>query len=659
MVTWCLVFPLTLLALGAADSQPAVPAAGDITLLADPIDGECLLAGDLTLHPGDRTQFVINHQDDGSCYLLDLQPSAAGFYLVSSGKTTAIGAPGELKRAGAAAKFALIRRSYRLAFVYDGAVVCRGWDGLLNNGKAGYVAGGAGVGDARLQPIGPIEAADDFVRQDDTRHMWTELSGTWDIKALRDDEQADAMEADKSANAFVYHVVSNGPAVSLAEKDTWFWDNYHIGCSARSLGRGATGLILLGQDDKNYVLFRWASAWANDAQGNRAQLIEMVNGQPRVLAEKPGGFIPDRWYHLDAGVCDGDIVCSIDGLPLLRGHSDRFGLGNPGVYSEGREGGYFDDVVIEDYESFKESFANLARWRAAEGDWSAGAQGTKCASSGVLASGRAQWRSYLCACDVTADRGAVGLEVARQTDGRAILFRAGLPGSPYAGKVQFVRLKPQGEEVLAETTAGLAPGKPHRLAASVDAGYLRGTLDGAAVLDVLDMDSQAGAIALYANQSPGAQFANLEVSFLKPKQAAHVTREFTKTSEHPEMGEWASTHAPWIPPPSLEPGATWWTKGDYFGDATVTFTLRFIGLRDGSVRVTLNGVPGDSKAGIHLLLSATKDSRTLKAQVLSGTRAIGESQLELADSSCRVEFSRKGKSVVLLINDKPVVAREL
>jgi hypothetical protein len=648
-------------AAAVATAQPAAPAAAEITFLDDPMEGDCALAGDLTLHPGDKVRFVANYQNDGSCYLLQLDPPSACFYKVTSAATVPIGARGELRNAasGTAQRFVITRHNCRLAFVYQGMVVCRGWDDALANGKAGYAVSGAVIGDPFLQPIGQISANDDFVRQEDTRHMWAELSGTWDIQKLRDDDQADEMEADKSANAFVYHVVSNGPALSLAEKDIWFWDNYHVSASARSMGRGAMGLVVLAQDDKNCLLFRWASSWARDAQGNRAALVEVADGQPKVLAEKPGGFIPDRWYDLDTAICDGDIVCSIDGQPILRGHSDRFGLGSPGVYSEGPEGSYFDDLAIEDYESFQEDFGDLTRWRVAQGDWSSTGRAAKCAASGLLTSGRAEWTDYLCACDISADRGAVGLEIARQGDGQALLFRLGLPGSSHPGKAQFVKVGPSGEQLLSEATVRFAPGKPHRVGVSIRYGSLQGYVDGQPVLEAVDAESKGGSIALYANQAGGAQFAQLGISFLKPRKPAHVMREFTKTSEHFEMAEWASPRAPWIQPPTVEPGATWWTKGDYFGDAAVTFTLRFVGLRDGAVRVTLNGTPEDEKVGIHLLLAATKNSRTLKGQVLDGTSPIGEGLVELPDSNCQVEFSRKGNSVVVMIDGKPLITTDL
>jgi hypothetical protein len=386
--------------------------------------------------------------------------------------------------------------------------------------------------------------------------------------------------------------------------------------------------------------------------------VEVVGGKPKVLTETPGGFIPNRWYRLDAATCEGNVTCSIDGAPVLRCHTDRFGLGSPGLYSEGPDGSFFDDVLIEDYESFQEDFATLARWEVVGGDWSLAGRGrAKCASGGLLASGRREWDNYRCECEVTADRGGVGLDVARQADGAAMRLRLGFPGSAYAGKAQLVSVSGAGEKVLAEAAVRAAAGTAHRLAATVEGGFVRGYVDGNQVLEAVDAGLKGGAIGLSADRPNGALFADVGVRFLRPNRPARVVREFSKTSEHNEMRGWAGPRAPWVEPPTIEPGTVWWTKGDYFGDATVTFMLRFVGLRDGSVRVTLNGSPDDEQVGAHLILTAARDSRVLKARVVDGTKPLGEGQVELSGSSCRVEFSRRGRELLLLIDGRPLALK--
>ena len=644
---------------GMVTAQATPSLAGAITFLQDPLEGNVAVGGDLSVKAGDRVQLVINYQDDSSYYLLDIAVPKACFYKVAGGTTKAIGVPGELNvpNPAAAQKFSILRKDYRLIFVLEGQVVCRGWDGALANGKAGYVAAEGQVVNPFVQPMARIESSDNFMRDQDAQHMWTEFSGTWEIESLRDDDQAEAMEADKSANAFSYQAVGrDGPAISVAEKDLWFWTNYRMEASARSVGDGAMGLVLLAQDGANYLAFRWASAWDDGARGNRAELLEVVAGQPKVLAEKAGGFVPDQWYKLSAAVCDGQIECAIDDIPVLEGFCDHFGQGNAGLYAEGEARTYFDDVSIEDYETFREDFANLVRWDPASGEWSVTNAGeAQCVKGGLLTTGRLGWSGYRVEATATPNRAQVGLEVARQADGRAVLYRI----DPAAGKAQLLAVGPEGEKLLAEREVKVNGGKGLRLAATVEQGFVKAYLNGEPTVEGFAADCPAGGIGLYAQGEKETHFDDVCVAFLGPKHAAQVTREFTKVSEHPEMAEWASSRAPWVQPAEMKPGATWWTKGDYYGDATVAFKVRFIGLRDGTVKVTLNGEPERPDQGVHLVLTAVKGSRLLKAQVLDGTAEVAQGQVELASSSCSVRFAREGAHVMVFVDDKPLIEREL
>ena len=654
----CGLLCLALAVAGAVAGAQAAPSlVGPLTFLEDPVEGDVALGGDLSLSPGDKVQLVLNYQDESSYYLLDIAAPAACFYRVAAGAAKLLGAAGEMQPApaGTATPFAILRKDHRLIFVYGGQVACRGWDGAFTNGKAGYAAPEGKVVDPFLQPMAKIQATDNFMREQDAQHMWTPLTGTWEIESLRDDDQAEAMEADKSANAFNYQAVAKDvPALSVAEKDLWFWTNYHVEASARSVGYGAMGLVLLAQDEANYLAFRWASAWDTGERGNRAELVEVVGGQPTVLAEKPGGFIPDQWYKLSAAVCDGHVECAIDDTPLFEAYSGRFGAGNAGLYAEGQERAYFDDVTIEDFESFREDFAGLDRWEPASGEWSLTNAGeAKCAGSGLLTSGRAEWANYRVEATVTPGKAKVGLELARQADGRAALLRL------ESGKAQLLLVGPDGETLVAERDLKVNGGKPVRLAASVEQGFVKTYVDGQPAVEGLIDECPSGAIGLYADGGKEARFDDVRVAFLKPKKPAQVVREFSKVSEHAEMAEWASSRAPWVQPAEMVPGATWWTKGDYFGDATVSFKVRFVGLRDGSVKVTLNGDPGQADQGVRLVLTATKGQKVLKAQVLDGQTEIGQGEVELQSSSCSVRFARQGAHILVSVDDKPLIEKQL
>ncbi|MGQ9731918.1 MAG: hypothetical protein ACUVX8_11690 [Candidatus Zipacnadales bacterium] len=647
----------------AIEAQTMPTLTGEISFLEDPLEGASAIRGELSLTAGDHVQIILNYQNEADYYLLDLMAPTACFYKVVGGIGKAIGLPGRLpiEAPDGPQMFAVFRWDTRLLFVYAGRVICRGWDDEFLGGKGGIIAQAGKVTDPFVQPLETINTRDNFMREADAEHMWTPLSGVWEVESLRDDDQADEMEADKSANAFSYQAVSTeGPAISVAEQDKWFWTNYRIEASMRSLGTGAMGLVLLAQDRSNYLAVRWASAWANGEHGDRLQLLEVVDDQPKVLAEVPGGFIPEQWYKVSAAYCDGCLTCAIDDIPILEGYSDRFGAGNPGLYAEGSDRTYFDDVTIEDYEIFRENFTDMVRWTPVEGEWSVTATGeVRCAKRGLLTSGRTAWTNYRVEAKATPNRGQIGLQVGRQPDSRSVLYRLNFSGALRSPKAQLLLVNPDGEKLIAEREVPLKIGKTLQLAASVDQGFVRAYLDGESIIEGFIPECPGGGIGLYADGEKETRFDDVVVTFTKPRPAAQVTREFTKVSEHAEMAEWASSRAPWVLPPELQPGSIWWTKGDYFGDTAVEFKLRFIGLRDGEVRVTLNGDPDRPNDGIHLILVATKGDSTLRARLLKGTTLIAQAQIVLNDSSCRVRFARQGSHAIVAIDDQPIISEQL
>ena len=79
----------------------------------------------------------------------------------------------------------------------------------------------------------------------------------------------------------------------------------------------------------------------------------------------------------------------------------------------------------------------------------------------------------------------------------------------------------------------------------------------------------------------GVKFDNALLKIIPPRHTSRIVKEFTDTSKHPEMAEWASTKAPWVKPEAE--GRTWWTKGDYFGDHALVFAIPNVGSKTGSL----------------------------------------------------------------------------
>jgi hypothetical protein len=218
----------------------------------------------------------------------------------------------------------------------------------------------------------------------------------------------------------------------------------------------------------------------------------------------------------------------------------------------------------------------------------------------------------------------------------------------YEGQAQIVRVENGATEVLASAPAHVASGSKHRFKAVVDDGLITGYLDDKRVLDAWDAGATAGRIGLAADGNGAVRFDSVYLAMIPPKRIARVTKEFTEGDEHPEMAEWASTRAPWLKPE--EEGGTWWTKGDYYGDKTIAFEIPGVEAGEGSLRLTLEGAPGESPSGVTLVLSTAKGARSITATLMSGEEQLGEQTVDVENDPTPVRFERKGTWVVATID---------
>jgi hypothetical protein len=357
-------------------------------------------------------------------------------------------------------------------------------------------------------------------------------------------------------------------------------------------------------------------------------------------------------------VCDGYVSCDVDGLPLLEARSDRFGQGAAGLYVDGSDSAQFDDVRITEFETLNEDFADLSRWVPVTGDWSAQDGSAACSGPGVLVGGRYEWTDYRAQTTVHPRGGPVGIHVAHTPEGAGIIFRL----DPKAGKAQILRTGPTGEELVAETDVKGTRGNAVELAACVtDGGFVTGYLGGEPVLRGLCPEAKGGAVALEAGPGKQHRFDGVRVAFLRKRDKPTITREFQQTSEHGEMAEWSGRRADWVQPDEITPGATWWSKGDYFRGTSLSFKVRFVGLRDGTATVVLNADASDPDAGarLTLVLTSTKGSRLLQARLMHGDRELGQGEVELEKSSAQVQFTRKAADVLVSIDDQPVITAQI
>jgi hypothetical protein len=631
---------------------PAVGLCAPLQLLEDPGEGDFDVQG--TVVVGDAAKFglqvAFNYQEETKKhYLLTVSGGVAKLMLVGTAPRL-LGAPVAVSlKTGAEVPFTLQRRQWRMTLVWNGTVILRAYDRVFQDGRVGSGVSGGTLSKLEVQPVGEMLAADDFMREEGAQSMWQPILGKWEARTLRDDEQAAREEADKSANAFSYFATGSPRGITIGGYP--FWDRYSLESAVKAMGRGAVGVVCYYQDDKNYLLARWSSLADTGPQGNKLQLVAVRDGADEVLAEREGGYEPGQWYKLRAQVCDGIVQCLVDGELRLEATTDLFGRGQIGLYVEGQSGAFFDDVACNEWELFREGFSDVVagKWRGTGFVQKNGVMAYSGKQRGLCVTGQA-WERYAAAADVQAQGGA-GVAFCVRGAADYFVLRVAPAGTPvpYAGKAQLVHFTAGGGSILAERTLPDRATK-HQLWVGVDNGLLTGTVDDRVRLQAVVPGATGGAIALYAD-SP-ATFDNVRLSLLPAAQGSHVTREFAESDKHPEMAAWATPKAPWVLP--AEGKDDWWTKGDYFGDTSVAFTIPAVGSKTGTARAMLGSEP-EAKPGITLTVAATEKSKKLTLTLAAAEKELKQAEVEV-EGDAHIVFSRESRLLLVRVNDAPVLS---
>ncbi|NQT88912.1 hypothetical protein HQ560_19245, partial [bacterium] len=228
------------------------------------------------------------------------------------------------------------------------------------------------AGDPGLVPKGPADTtrslrtaladiyfADEFMRTSREAGAWQVVSGAWAIRELHVREKFDPT---RSANAFSYLGTGTPEAPAIAIAGYPFWRNYSIEASVRSLAGEPFGLVILRQDEKNYYLF------VHDAQQERFELVRCADGATTRLAHASGRLAANQWYRLRLDACDGRLTASVDGHRILEAEDGTFLTGQPGIWSVGAKGAFYDDVLVRSLS--REGGSGLAGWQP-QGQWKA------------------------------------------------------------------------------------------------------------------------------------------------------------------------------------------------------------------------------------------------------------------------------------------------
>ena len=655
---------LTLLAAILVTSLHAVSAA-DITFLEGELDGDYDVVADARISSPAKldARFVLDYQESGDHYSLTLARGKAQFHKVTNGKPVPIGTTGDLTPLPDGAEtipLTVQRRDWRMALVWGDRVIARAYDSSLQGGQTGYIltAGGT-LEELMIQPVGDIFITDDFVREEGGASAWEVAAGKWEQRSIRDDQQADRQEADKSANAFSYLGKAAGDKPATTTTGYWFWDIYTMQAAVKPLDNRAVGLVIYFQDTENYIAIRWLGK--DHPESGKLQVISVTNGTPHTIAETPGGFLPNQWYCLRAAVAEGTVHVWVDDGLRLVASTDAFGQGKVGLYTESTKGVFFDDVACGPWELFSEDFATQApgKWQTRDGSWKQADGALKAAGNQrcIVTTGRTAWQHYEYSINVQpAASGACGLIVAFHDPGNYCLLRWSPKGTPYAGKAQILHVVDGHESLLAEAPVILPQKTSYRATADLQDGLVTLAIEGRPQLEAFDPGLSAGAVGLFTNGAAGAKFDNALLEIIPPRDTSRIVREFTDTSKHPEMAEWASTNAPWVKPESE--GRTWWTKGDYFGDHALVFAIPDVGSKTGSLDLIIGADSSQDTNACKLVATLKSGSKDIAMALHQGDKLIAEGKATAKSAQAKISLERRGRWLVVLLDDQFVLKAE-
>ena len=601
---------------------------------------------------------VINARPSGEGYQIRFTPNRVAIYKIvgKSGKPIGFSDKIDLTPERGPVTAFIKKREAKITVILDNRIVAQAYDDQFVRGAIGHQSIGKGLAwsEVRYQPMEAIYFADDFMReQADDPGNWQMVEGSWKLTHMPVKERA--------SNPFWYLAKAHDRALSVTGYP--FWDNYSFQVSAQAPESGAVGLCFYYQDPENYLLFRWTSAWSLEKDADRKQMVRVTPGSRKVLAEKPGGFIPGQWYQLQVNVDDRWAEVVIDGQVVMAVRHPDFAQGKVGLYAENTQGTYFDDVVVRswtalrDYAGEPEQY-RWAEWQDISGQWSLKWSGGKSykIGSGEAASicGQASWADYDYQTTLKSINGRpVGIYFYYQDERNH--YRLQLAGRP-TNRWQLIRVVNGDREIAAQAPGSLQPNRWYQVKVEGWRSYVRVLVDGKPILDNYDLALDSGKVGLYG--ASGAKVAFTEVGLRlqnreEQEQEAKIPDRFTVDNW---MKEWASEWGEWDATDPSRPGL-FWNKEDFFGNVTASFNIKGLNSRTGKLNVALAADGKNLASGYDFTLdSASQPGQVLIYLYRKGAQVAQAKQpaKELPEP-CQLVVEKKGHFLTASLDEELVI----
>ena len=539
------------------------------------------------------------------------------------------------------------RRSRSIVVSVNGVTTAEAYSGTFRQGAA--AVSGASPKNARVQQVGEIYFADDFMKGAEKDSQWETVSGTWNVNTLPN--------SSLSSNAFFF--TGRGAAHALSTTGYWFWDNYAFEAACKSEGEEDVGLCFYYRDPANYFLFRW-NAYHNAAAPGRKQLVRVANGRSEVVAEQPGGYTINQWYMMEVRVNRQTVRALIDGNEALVVHDAHLAHGKIGLYTAGRMATRFDDVFVCSDKSVSAMplADNSSGWEHIGGLWRAASTGgvnaltSENAPAGKIITGDDNWQDYTFRASVANwSQGEVGIVVRYLDESNHYLWIARPDGTQ-----QLVRVNNGVRTPLIAARAPMRPGSKHSIFFSADGNLLRAGMDAMPVLEAWDDCIAAGRGGLYTALAGEVNFSGVAISLKQqhePVLTTNVVFEAEKTMEG-----WASELSDWLPgSDTASDGATTrtykmsWHRADFPGDVEISAKIGGQPPAGADLRLVVAANQSSLSSGYSL---SVKNSGGLAIEMFRRGQSVGQTTVRPTDPT-RVTLSRKGSYVVALANYREVL----
>ena len=607
-----------------------------------------------------RARAAFNILDQSNHYFVEFSHNRVWIGRAEGGIEQLIGTAAQTGlQPGRAYQLAIKRREDRIAAVLDRQLVALAYDDTFSAGRValGVPKGSMAVSKVKVQSVGSLYFADDFMRTSTTASDWEPVSGHWEIHALENPT--------RSINAFSYIGRAN-KSPALATTGQWFWGDYEFLVSFKSVGGGCMGVHFCYADASDHFRLIWG-ANDGDVAARQLQVVRVVDGRPQVLAKAAGGFRPHQWYRLRIVAVAPHLEVAIDGREVFRLKDSRLTGGKIGLYSDAKGPTYFDDVLVRRARGFFDDFSQHAAetWLPLGGQWQAadsGIPGLSAKGDPVLTvnatpdsrivAGQGTWERYRFSADASAvAKGSLGLIFAYKDEASYGLFRVSTSPSPAAEILHVLNGK---AKVL--STRGLAQAaltKPHRLSVDVEDGVARAFVDAVEAGAAWHSAFAYGKIGLFASETAAA-FDNVDVRFrtreLKPVFTAH--RMF---SEETTMANWAAAQGDWheVKETAVDKEReVRWHRGSFPGDLMVRVNMPAASQAKGTLSLCLSAAEEKMASGYELAAAADGEWRLELRR-----KGVVQAKKTLARSTAfkHLQFRRLGAHVMVYLDRQPVL----